>query len=60
MQKEILGQKALGAIRAERELQKQYNEMLSLANDNEHKSVLRDLILHNEMNEVLLKSMYNV
>ena len=60
MKKEILGQKALGAIRAERELQKQYNEMLSLANDNEHKSVLRDLILHNEMNEVLLKSMYNV
>ncbi len=60
MQKEILGQKALRAIEAEKELQKQYNEMLEMADENEHQSVLRDLIMHNEMNEVLLKSMYNL
>lgn len=60
MKKEILGQKALQAIKAERELQKQYNEMLKMADENEHQSVLRDLIMHNEMNEVLLKSMYNL
>ena len=60
MKKEILGQKAQRAIRAEKELQQQYNEMLDLANDDEHQSILRDLILHNEMNEVLLRSMYNL
>ena len=60
MQKEILEQKALRAIEAEKELQKQYNEMLEMADENEHQSVLRDLIMHNEMNEVLLKSMYNL
>lgn len=60
MEKELLGQKAIRAIRKEKELQKQYNEMLEMANDNEHQSVLRDLILHNEMNEVLLRSMYNL
>ncbi|MBU0732498.1 hypothetical protein KKC88_06525 [Patescibacteria group bacterium] len=60
MKKELLGQKALQAIEAERELQKQYNDMLEMADENEHQSVLRDLIMHNEMNEVLLKSMYNL
>ncbi|MBU0670713.1 MAG: hypothetical protein ABH835_04460 [Patescibacteria group bacterium] len=60
MEKELLGQKAQRAIKKEKELQKQYNEMLEMADDNEHQSVLRDLILHNEMNEVLLRSMYNL
>ena len=60
MKKEILGQKAVRAIKAEKDLQQQYNDMLDMADDSEHQSILRDLILHNEMNEVLLKSMYNV
>lgn len=60
MKKKILGQKALQAIKGEKDLQKQYGEMLEIAEDNEHQSVLRDLILNNEMNEVLLRSMYNL
>ena len=60
MKKEILSQKALQAIKSERELQQQYNDMLEIADENDHQNVLKDLILHNEMNEVLLKSMYNL
>lgn len=59
-QQEILKKKVEEAITTERNLQSYYQEMMQLTSNSEHRSVFRDLLLHNEMNEVLLRSMYRI
>lgn len=59
-QEGILKKKVEEAITTERNLQSYYQEMMRMTPDPEHRSVLRDLLLHNEMNEVLLRSMYRI
>lgn len=54
--------KFLGArvIKTERKLQGYFMTMLKEAKDPREKSILRDILLYEEMNEWLLRSMYKI
>lgn len=47
-------------IKAERKLQSYFLAMLKEAKDPKERSLLRDILLYEEMNELLLRTMYNL
>lgn len=56
-QNKFLGHKVL---KTERKLQGYFMTMLRSSKDPKEKSILRDILLYEEMNEWLLRSMYNI
>lgn len=54
--------KTLGhrVLKTERKLQGYFMTMLKTSSDPKEKSILRDILLYEEMNEWLLRNMYNI
>lgn len=56
----IHNHRAAKVIRAEQDVQSNYHHLLQETEDPHMRSILRDLLLYEEMNELILRDMYKI
>ncbi|MEK7158132.1 MAG: hypothetical protein AAB733_00970 [Patescibacteria group bacterium] len=60
MKEQSHNHRAAKVIRAEQDVQNNYHHLLQETEDPHIRSILRDLLLYEEMNELILRDMYKI